>query len=107
MAGPLAPISPVSRSRALRRRLQLWLGRREPEATPPPEPEADREPPPPPKAHTPEAGVAAQLLGEQERRGLRAGMDVRGKARATYLSTEYAGPRDRRPAKGRITKTEV
>lgn len=53
------------------------------------------------------AGVAAQLLGERPRRGLKGGQQMLEQARSTYLQNEYSGRRDRRPAKGRITKTEV
>jgi hypothetical protein len=28
-------------------------------------------------------------------------------ARSTYLQNEYAGPNDRRPRKGQITRTEI
>jgi superfamily II DNA/RNA helicase len=42
---------------------------------------------------------------DKDMRGLRAGYEIREQARATYLQTEYAGPNDRRPRKGRITKT--
>jgi hypothetical protein len=53
------------------------------------------------------AGVAAQLLGERPRRGLKGGQQMLEQARSTYLQNEYSGRRDRRPAKGLITKTEV
>ena len=107
MTGPVKPVSPAAKPRSIRRRLQLFLLReRLEEHAAPPEPQPDPEPAVP---HAPraEAGVAAQLMGERERRGLRAGYEVREQARATYLQTEFAGPRDRRPRKGRITKTEV
>jgi hypothetical protein len=54
-----------------------------------------------------DAGLTAQLLGEGPRRGLKGGAETLGRARATYLGTEYSGPADRRPKKGRITKTDV
>ena len=108
MAGPVKPVSPVARPRSIRRRLQLFLARERMEEhaaddrpAAPAEPPAKAEPPPA------EAGVAAQLMGERERRGLRAPYEIREQARATYLQTEYAGPHDRRPRKGRITKTEI
>ena len=108
MAGPVKPISPVAKPRSIRRRLQLFLLRErlEEHAQAPEKPVAG-EPPAHPETPPPDAGVAAQLMGERERRGLRAGYEIREQARATYLQTEYAGPRDRRPCKGRITKTEV
>ena len=108
MTGPVKPISPAAKPRSIRRRLQLFLARERLEehaANPAPEPAgrvpAKAEPPPA------DAGVTAQLMGERERRGLRAGYEIREQARATYLQTEFAGPRDRRPRKGRITKTEI
>jgi hypothetical protein len=84
---------------ALRRKIEEHAGGapEEPAPAPAAQPEPTRADP----------GVAAQLLGERERRGLRAGYNIREEARATYLQTEYAGPHDRRPRKGRITKTEV
>ena len=107
MAGPIKPSSSAAKPRSVRRRLQMFLLRERLE-----EHAAELEPTPvaraPSKTDTPaDAGVAAQLLGERERRGLRAGYEVREQARATYLQTEFAGPHDRRPRKGRITKTEV
>ncbi|HEX8568958.1 MAG TPA: hypothetical protein VF699_03415 [Caulobacteraceae bacterium] len=108
MTGPVKPISPVAKPRSVRRRLQLFLAReRMEEHAASPEREVVREVPARPDGPPTEAGVAAQLMGERERRGLRAGYEVREQARATYLQTEYAGPHDRRPRKGRITKTEV
>ena len=108
MSGPVKPISPVAKPRSIRRRLQMFLLReRMEEHATPAEPPVVREPPARPESPPADAGVAAQLMGERERRGLRAGYEVRGQARATYLQTEYAGPHDRRPRKGRITKTEV
>ncbi len=62
---------------------------------------------PEPEAPSAAAAVGAQLLGEGPRRGLRAGPEVLEQARSTYLQTEYAGAHDRRPRKGRITKTSV
>ena len=54
-----------------------------------------------------DAGVAAQILGEGEKRGLKGGQETLQRARAGYLGAEYSGPADRRPKKGRITKTEI
>jgi hypothetical protein len=42
-----------------------------------------------------------------QRRGLKGGPPVLDAARSTYLSTEYAGPLDRRPRPGQKDKTEV
>ncbi|HWE47257.1 MAG TPA: hypothetical protein VG407_14635 [Caulobacteraceae bacterium] len=54
-----------------------------------------------------EAGVTAQMLGEGQRRGLKGGKETLQRARTTYLGAEYSGDADRRPKKGRITKTEI
>jgi hypothetical protein len=54
------------------------------------------------------APFAAQLLGQPGvKRGLKGGQEVLDNARATYLSAEFSGPNDRRPPKGRLTKTEI
>ena len=54
------------------------------------------------------AEVQAHLLGQDgQKRGLKGGQEVLEKARSTYLEREYSGRFDRRPRKGRITKTEV
>ena len=106
MTDRVPPVTPAPGARPVRRRRQLVdLRRKLEEHADAPAPEA-AEPAPqvPPRA---DPAVAAQLLGEGPRRGLRAGYEVREQARATYLQTEFAGPHDRRPRKGRITKTEV
>lgn len=54
-----------------------------------------------------DAGVTAQMLGEGHKRGLKGGQDTLQRARTTYLGAEYSGTADRRPKKGRITKTEI
>lgn len=50
---------------------------------------------------------AAQILSGGEKRGLRGGAETLGRAKSTYLKSEYSGPNDRRPAPGRVTKTEI
>jgi hypothetical protein len=78
----------------------------------PPAPSAEREPrrervAPPAEPAGPGA-FAAQLLGQDGRkRGLRGGQPVIEAARSAYLETEYSGPNDRRPPKGRLTRTEI
>jgi len=68
---------------------------------------------PQPAAETPQAAgaaaaFAAQMLGQAgQKRGLRGGPETLGKARSSYLETEWSGPADRRPRAGRITKTEI
>lgn len=65
------------------------------------------EPPPPGPGPSAAATYAAHLMGQSgQKRGLRA-PETLDTARSVYLETEYSGPRDRRPAKGRITKTEI
>ena len=50
----------------------------------------------------------AQVLGQPgQKRGLRGGPETLEKARSAYLETEWSGPSDRRPARGKITKTEI
>ena len=59
-------------------------------------------------AATPDdATYAAQILSGGEKRGLRGGPETLGRAKSTYLKSEYSGPNDRRPAPGRVTKTEI
>ena len=58
-------------------------------------------------AEADDATYAAQLLGGGEKRGLRGGPETLGRAKSTYLKSEYSGPNDRRPAPGRVTKTEI
>ncbi len=50
---------------------------------------------------------AAQILSGGEKRGLRGGPETLGRAKSTYLKSEYSGSNDRRPAPGRVTKTEI
>ena len=66
-------------------------------------------PPPPPSAKDQGPSTFdAQLLGQDGvKRGLRGGQEVLGKARSTYLSSEYAGTGDRRPKPGQVKKTEI
>ncbi|MFT4076266.1 MAG: hypothetical protein QM647_12140 [Asticcacaulis sp.] len=59
------------------------------------------------KAEPDDATYAAQLLSGGEKRGLRGGPETLERAKSTYLKSEYSGPNDRRPAPGRVTKTEI
>lgn len=59
------------------------------------------------KAEPDDATYAAQLLGGGEKRGLRGGPETLERAKSTYLKSEYSGSNDRRPAPGRVTKTEI
>ena len=98
------PVSAPSAVRAIRRGRALVL-RDGPGAPEPAEPDAPSSGSAAP--HGPAAPVGAQLLGERQRRGLRAGPEVLEQARSTYLSNEFSGSRDRRPRKGLLTKTEI
>ena len=101
------PVSAASDARAVRRGRMLVL-RRNLEAFAGGDPEAEpQSAAAAPGPGAPAAPVGAQLLGERQRRGLRAGPEVLEQARSTYLQTEYAGPNDRRPRKGQITRTEI
>lgn len=51
---------------------------------------------------------SAQLLGQDgQRRGLKGGPPVLDAARSGYLKAQHSGPAERRPAPGRVTKSEV
>lgn len=54
-----------------------------------------------------DGAFAAQLLSGGEKRGIRGGQETLGRAKTTYLKSEYSGPNDRRPPPGRVTKTEI
>ncbi|HLI66084.1 MAG TPA: hypothetical protein VKU90_06940 [Caulobacteraceae bacterium] len=54
------------------------------------------------------ATFAAQVIGQPgQKRGLRGGPETLDRARHAYLEAEYSGHADRRPSRGRITKTEI
>ena len=93
---------PIRRGRGLvvlRNRLEDYAEGGEPAAA---------EPPHAPGKRPAQATVDAHLLGQGgQKRGLKGGPEVLEKARATYLEREFSGRFDRRPRKGRITKTDV
>jgi len=116
MTDPIEPTPPVSALRRLLRRaggggtalVKVERDRSDPGATPnlpvvaatplgePREPEAAA------------AAFAAHVMGQGGvKRGLRGGDETLDRARSTYLSTEYSGPADRRPRRGKIAKTEI
>jgi len=109
MTEPIGPVDRVSRPRRVGRASGV-AGRRagDQPATSLPvrtEPPADEPAPPPP---TGASEYAAQLLGQGgQKRGLRGGPETLDHARTAYLETEWSGPADRRPAPGRIAKTEI
>lgn len=113
MSEPVDPARPVN---AERRR----AARRHVDAPAPPRVEGERanfpaliEAPPATRDPSPErregpAIYAAQVMGQEgQKRGLRGGAPVLNQARSAYLATEFSGGRDRRPASGRVTKTEI
>ncbi len=50
---------------------------------------------------------SAQVLSGGEKRGLKGGPETLERAKSTYLKSEYSGPNDRRPAPGRVTRTDI
>ncbi|MFT3997388.1 MAG: hypothetical protein QM667_08270 [Asticcacaulis sp.] len=54
-----------------------------------------------------QADYAAQVLGGGEKRGIRGGPETLGRAKKTYLTSEYSGPNDRRPEPGRIRQEKI
>ena len=113
MTDPVRPSSVVQdrregdRRRALRRAKADGDGR---DLVPidPVEDHAAPSPSPSPKSDANPSAFDAQMLGQDGiKRGLRGGQEVLGKARSTYLSSEYAGPGDRRPKPGQVRKTEI
>ena len=63
---------------------------------------------PDPRAKDGFVAFVAQVLGQPgQKKGLRGGPETLEKARSAYLETEWSGPSDRRPARGKITKTEI
>lgn len=109
MTDRIRPVSPVSERRKGERR---EADRREAAAgqnataVVPIEERVDHAAPAKPAA--PEAAFAAQLIGQGgRRRGLKGGPPVLDAARSAYLETEYSGSNDRRPRRGRTTRTEI
>jgi hypothetical protein len=97
------PIDPVRRAQRIRRAKRALIphGKAAEAAETLPVPVA-RAPSP-----RPEVGVAVQLIGEGERRGLRGGEPVLKAAKSAYVRTEWSGSADRRTPKGALTKKEV
>jgi len=108
---PVSPAKRIPKTEPVRRGSELVvLRRRMEEYAAGLEPRAGREPdePPTPDKADSTSAVNAHLLGQEgQKRGLRGGPEVLEKARASYLENEFAGPRDRRTKKGRITKTDI
>jgi hypothetical protein len=109
MTDPVDPIRGSSRAEAARRRnreRRAAQAAAEAEAKLP-VPVGDAYTHAPDPAPAADAAFAAQLMAGAPRRGLKGGPETLERARATYLGTEYSGSNDRRPPKGRITKTEI
>jgi hypothetical protein len=108
MTDPIGPVDRISRPRRIGRSLGV-AGRRltdKPSAFPVIAPPPADEPAPAQTARP--AAFTAQVMGQGgQKRGLRGGPETLGHARTTYLETEWSGLADRRPAPGRITKTEI
>jgi hypothetical protein len=109
MTEPVGPVDRISRPRRVGRAMGV-AGRRasdQPVAKLPvrTEPPADEPTPPQPAGPT---AFAAQVMGQGgHKRGLRGGPQTLEDARSAYLEAEWSGPADRRPAPGRIAKTEI
>lgn len=111
MTEPVRPVSPVERRKPGERRT---AERRQPAEAAAPESRDLVPAGPPAAAPAPEparpspTAFAAQLIGQDgQKRGLKGGQAVLDQARSTYLSAEYSGPADRRPAKGKAVKSEL
>lgn len=113
MADPLDPLGAIKRieRRSGQERRAKTAADGAPANLPVPveeEPEAQTAAPPPKASADSAAAFAAHLLGQPEqKRGLRGGPPVLEAAKTAYKKTEYSGPADRRPAKGRATRTEI
>lgn len=108
MTDRIRPVSPVERRRAERREGERRAETPEPDrqALIPVGERVDHAAPANPAAS--EAGFAAQLMGQGgHKRGLKGGSVVLDAARSAYLETEYSGPNDRRPRRGRTTRTDI
>lgn len=54
-----------------------------------------------------QADYAAQVLAGGEKRGLKGGPETLGRAKSTYLKSEYSGTNDRRPKPGQIKREDI
>lgn len=123
MSGPVKPPSPASgvserraeqrraderrqRDRRAEHRALMLSGEDEPKAdTAAPSPHASKRAQAAPEGAT---AFSAQVMGQDgQKRGLKGGEPVLDAARRSYLGTEYAGTRDRRPRAGVVKKTEI
>jgi hypothetical protein len=108
---PVRPPAPVQDRREGDRRRSLRRAKAEGDGRDlvPVSPVEDQTPPrAAPQSDGGPSAFDAQMLGQDgAKRGLRGGQEVLGKARSTYLSSEYAGSGDRRPKPGQVKKTEI
>lgn len=109
MSDQIEPVQPLLSERRWRFRRRADVhGRPAEEGETLPEPVVSAETPDPRDRMSGFTAFAAQLLGQPgQKRGLRGGPEVLGKARTAYLEAEYSGPGDRRIPTGKITKTEA
>lgn len=54
-----------------------------------------------------DAAFAAHLMGQERRRGVRAGVDVPDAAKSAYTRTEWSGAADRRAPLGQLTRKKI
>jgi hypothetical protein len=62
---------------------------------------------PPPQDPSVEAAFKAHMMGQERRRGARAGADVPEAANSAYTRTEWSGAADRRAKLGQLTRTKI
>jgi len=107
IAAMTSPIDPIRRSAPVRRARATVVSRvdrattdeipaatAEAAATPPDDPSAD-------------AAFAAHLMGQERRRGVRAGVAVPDAAKSAYTRTEWSGAADRRAPPGQLTRKKI
>jgi hypothetical protein len=61
----------------------------------------------PPDDSSAEAAFAAHMMGQERRRGARAGADVPDSANSAYSRTEWSGSADRRARRGQLTTKKI
>ncbi|WP_374574132.1 hypothetical protein [Phenylobacterium sp.] len=105
MTSPIDPVRRIARARKADRASQQARGANggSPEDAAPPEAAAR------PLTVDPvdEAAFNAHRMGQERRRGLRAGQGVLEAAKTAYVRTEYSGAADRRLPNGAIARTKV
>jgi hypothetical protein len=104
MTSPVDPVRRIATSRKVGR-AQVHVGRGADEAGA----AGDAAEPAPGPAPDPAdaAAFAAHMLGQERRRGVRAGHAVLDTAKSAYSRTEWSGAADRRAPKGGLTRTKI